>query len=304
MDRFCRLVDTHAGDRKTLMSMLGEIWPDRLQGQREADRKAAFQGNSAIWGVQAHVAFSCWFCAPNPDQPDMVDQALVRGVLGLRRLRRTATWPIFVAHGHNDDGSPRPYDPSPLDPTLAPNDAPLLREFCSGPLDQIHLVRNPPWLTLKIADGPVGKAGAIDFVVGRQQRRLACVYRDERNEYGEFHTHNGTPAELLVTDLLVHDDVPVDLPPEAVLISRMAAGVSGALSPHEEGELPLHERVIELGHPPSMSIAQIPDYPAMLQTAFDRMGWRHTDFRGYRLLMRFPPIPTSLVMRFKLAERS
>jgi hypothetical protein len=301
-ERFYRLIETHVGDRRTLMSILGEMWPERLQEQRESDRKLAFQGNSAIWGVQTRVSFAARFSAPNPESPDMVDLASVRGLLGLRRMRRTSRWPLWLAHAHNDDGTVREFHPTPLDPSLEPDDAPLLTEHCTKPLEGTRLVRDPPYLKLDMTDGPVGSAGAIDFVMGHFSQKFASLIPDEKNRYGEFHIANYTPAELQVVDLLMHRDLPVVGEPEAKLFGRIFAGAVGSMAPQQEGELPLHERMIDLGRPPSVSTVHIPGYASMLQVAFDRLNWQPGDFRGYRLIMRYPPIPTGLRIRYRLAE--
>ena len=41
----------------------------------------------------------------------------------------------------------------------------------------------------------------------------------------------------------------------------------------------------------------MPRYRQLVETVFERLGHSATDFAGYRLRMRFPPIPTLAVFR-------
>ena len=63
------------------------------------------------------------------------------------------------------------------------------------------------------------------------------------------------------------------------------------------------ETVHDLGQsPPVVATPDISQYPLMVNRAFDRLGWNLDEFRGYRLTMRYPPIPTSAVLRYPLPK--
>jgi hypothetical protein len=38
----------------------------------------------------------------------------------------------------------------------------------------------------------------------------------------------------------------------------------------------------------------------MADLVFERLQWRADDFRAWRLILRFPPLPASLIMSFPL----
>src|SRR5690606_6624513 len=98
-----------------------------------ATRKMAYQGNSAIWGIQARVRMASFFIAPNPDDPALLDTASVGGLLDVRRLRTNVGVPLFSRFSYNDDGTVR-QGPVP-EPILPSEDAAdnlmLMNRFCS-----------------------------------------------------------------------------------------------------------------------------------------------------------------------------
>ena len=49
-------------------------------------------------------------------------------------------------------------------------------------------------------------------------------------------------------------------------------------------------------------IAPSADDSSMIDLAFERAGWDSSGFHGFRLGMRYPPIPTSLILGADLPE--
>lgn len=52
--------------------------------------------------------------------------------------------------------------------------------------------------------------------------------------------------------------------------------------------------------PPDLLVPDLPAYPPMVQRVMERMGWRLEDFHGFRLRLRYPPIPSLAVTRYEL----
>ena len=68
-----------------------------------------------------------------------------------------------------------------------------------------------------------------------------------------------------------------------------------------QGRLPMPEQIQELGSgPPDIVLPEFPPYRRMIQSVFDSIGWDPREFHGFRLRMRFPPIPTLGVLRYEL----
>ncbi len=299
---FERMVEIHTGDRKTLLTMLGQLDPAGQQTQREADRKLAFQGNSSNWGVQARINLSTQFVAPNPDDPDMIDLASMLGLSDFRRLRRASRWVLMRSISYNDDGTPRKDERTPVDANCPPDAGmPLMLDFC-GSLPEIRRVDIRNGTQFELCDGPVGHSAAFDCAFGSYGRKFAPWHRDDLNRYGEHPTLLFTPCEALIADVFVHRDLPFEMPPEAALYSGLFDGVDAAWSGRESDRMSLAESVQKLGSPPSIATPLVPRYPQMVKTVYDCMGWRAKDFRAYRLMMKYPPIPTVLVLRYPLPE--
>ena len=91
---FERVISVHVGDRATLDLVIDGMASGDGAGL-EQSRKRAFLGNSGIYGVQARTNLMCCFLAPNTVAPNQLDMVMLRGLLGVRRLRPTVRLPIF-----------------------------------------------------------------------------------------------------------------------------------------------------------------------------------------------------------------
>ncbi|MCP4246032.1 MAG: hypothetical protein GY778_03190 [bacterium] len=308
MSEFERVIDVHAGDRETLEMMLGGLSKDPSGQQRaEAQRKMAFRGNSATWGVQARVQICANFIAPGDDQ-EWADLAWLSGLTDFRRLRRDAVWAIASARRATDDGTVLPAGMiQPIDPDFADEDsAPLLGAFCSDPTPEINCYTGPDGIIrYELAEGPVGNTAAATCIIGIVGRRFVRRYSAENDTIGEHLARLYTPVELLIHDLFVHKDLSYAFSPELFLYSQLPSGPAFPTAGRDRGLLPVAERVIDLGGgPPDVVTPELPRYPHMIRSVFDRLKWDATDFRGFRVKMRYPPIPTLAILRYDLPERS
>ncbi len=303
LDAFDRMVRVHSGDRATLELMLGSIAPDRVDPQRlESNRKLSFQGNSATWGVQARVRVGVQLIAPSADNPEEVDVGTVAGFLDFRRLRPTA-WPLLMNIGYSEDDRGEPaHRPLAGDP----NDPPLLRDFCTSPLPEIRTVPRPDGKTYELCEGPVGHTAASNCIFGWLARNVGSAYREgDEYEVAELMVQLNTPVEILVHDFLVHRELPFRGAPELHLYSLMHGPVPFPLWKQEHHRIPCAETLEELGEgPPLMPTPHVPRHRELVQTACAGAGWDLADFRGYRLVMRYPPIPTMPVLSYPLAKRT
>lgn len=305
---FDEVVAEHVGDRATLDLVVGSMLPPHLQVERDrVARRMAFQGNSATWGIQADVHLSSTFYAPAADDASMIDVVSIGGLLNYRRLRRGIRWPLLRVNGFQSDGEAlRAMERriEPLDPGVPRGDAPLLPAFCTGDQPPIERRSIPGGQQFEIADGPLGNRGATTSLMGYVNRSAASCYADEHNEHGELLVHWFTPVTDALVDLVVHRDLPLQMPPELRVSGRMGpVSVDPILSRGLE-PLPLAEPVRSLGAgPPRLATPLVPRYREMTDLAFARMGWDPADFVAYRLHVPFPPIPTMCVLRFALGGR-
>jgi hypothetical protein len=69
----------------------------------------------------------------------------------------------------------------------------------------------------------------------------------------------------------------------------------------ERDRLPVAERLHHLGRGlERVRTAEIPRYADILGAVFDKTGWKADDFDVYRVRMRYPPMPVSVMIRHEM----
>jgi hypothetical protein len=302
-----RLVREHFDDRGTLDLMLdglGDQGTESLQNSR----KLAYRGNSGVFGVQAKVRMMCGLLAPNPNNPATLDMIILSGYVGFRRLREKVRWPLFKLRSW---GGPqdRIQDLSgyvPLDQSRGLNRAALLWKYSSSNMPAVDEESTDGGRDFVLGEGPVGNAGAVDCFRGEILRATATRYAEKPGDTGELGINLTTPAEGLVMDLIYHRDLPFVGKAELAVFGRiLSQGKSYYDFPDGGSKLPLYATPQELGgRPPVVSTPMVPRYTEMVRDAADAMDWKLEDFAGLRVTLEFPPLWSSLHLRFPLPSRT
>ncbi len=299
---FDEMVRTHSGDRATLDMMLGNVTREGQKEREEAHRRLAFQGNSATWGVQARAQLCVNVIAPSHDE-NLVDLAWLSGLVDFRRLRHDVPWAMASARKVADDGAVMPVGTiEAIDPEYVGDDkAPLLSEFCSSPLPKVRVVPGPDGLIrYELSEGPVGNTAALSCMIGLHGRAFVRRTRAENDTLGEHAARLYTPVETLIHDFFIHEELEYAMNPSVHLYSMMPGGPAYPTSGRDAGKLPLADTVNEIGNPTEAITPSIPHYRRMLGSVIDRLGWDAKRFRGFRLTMRYPPIPAIAIFRYEL----
>lgn len=309
-------VERHVGDRSTLDLIVDGLEPERT-AHLDLSRKLAFRGNSGLLGVQAKVRVMTVFMAPGaPGASDQtrLDVVVVRGYVGLRRLRAGVRWPIFHLRGWGHESGMSTHDgwsaleaPIAADPA-APGDAgaqmPLLREFSNVGPDDIEVHRTSTGTDYFLAPGPIGNLGAVDCYIADSARGAASIYRTEEDTFGEFGATISAPTERLVFDLIVDERLDFALHPEVRAYFGLFMDSSEDPTPGSSLPLPIGQIVSPLpGTPPVVSLPAIPRYSELLKFVFERMEWDAGAFRGCRLDLNHPPLGSTILLRFQLPSR-
>jgi len=297
---FDRMVRTHAGDRATLELMLDGVGASEgVAEPLEVSRKLAFRGNSGIWGAQAKVRLRSVFLAPNRADPSQLDLAQISGLVGLRRFRSNAVWPLFRHARFQDDGSEARSRAEPLfEQKSIVHTAMLIEGYSSSPLPDVRVVEDAQSTIYELAEGPLGNHGSTTLVYGNITRCFAPRYREDANIMGECITEMNAPSEHLLFDVFVHRDVASREQFEA----RTYQGEPGSYFARRSPELPSNEAIQDLGSPPLAATTLFPPYRQLVDDVFERLEWNPRDFRGLRLEMKYPPVPAISVLRYPLPE--
>jgi len=178
----------------------------------------------------------------------------------------------------------------------------LLREFCSKPLPRFRrTIRQHGFVEDELVEGPVGNTAAVTCITGEVSRGVASYYRSEHNRCGAVVARMRTPCEALVFDQLAHEDLFGRISPELIIYSQLTGGPSIPFPGMECDRLPLSESVEYLGKGPSVVYTpHVPRYAEMVQYVFDKLALDGERFDVYRVVLLYPPIPTSVVMSHEL----
>ena len=274
--------------------MLGNSLSESGDTQRDEHyRKQLFHKASYIWGVQARVLLKIGVVGPS-SKPDMLDFVSVNGLVDFRRLRPDVPWVMASRHAHFDDGSELAASPTePVDLRyIDPDQAPLMADFCSQPLPELHRRKTRTGSTFQLVEGPVGNTGAMTCVVGMIQRNVPAFGENQQDRGRHLATCN-TPAELLLLDLLIHKDFTFAIPPDTAMVSLSCVPAPPPL--HSRTTLPLHEKLQDLGTSPTPAVTpEIPNYAQMLRAIYERTGWDSADFHAFRMKIAYPAFPTGI----------
>lgn len=300
---FEQMIKTHAGDRSNLELMLDSLMGDSVGSEPlEVSRKLAFRGNSGIWGLQARLRVRTLFIAPNPEDPNLVDTAQISGLVDICRFRKDAVLPLFETRVYNDDGSVLDApDRQPLEPEVAGYEGSmLLPGFCSAPLPPIKVLEQEYGTRHVLGDGSIGNCGATTVMYGSFTPRFATLYRDENNRFGECSADINVPVETLLFDLIVHKGAADKLEAEPKLLQRIGKQLWNG----HTSELPCPEKLQYLGFgPPRVGTPLMPRYSELVGAVFERTDWDPKDFRALRLEMKYPPVNSTVVLRYLLPEK-
>jgi hypothetical protein len=300
------LVARHAGDRSSFDLMLSCCSDGGAEQKDWERRRESFRGNSFIWGVQAKTRLGAFFMAPGA-VPGRLDVAAVYGFVGLRRLRPNVPWVITRSFCTTTAGQARnDLRREPLDPRGLEHDGestvPLVRGFCSEPLPEFHRVGVAPgYVEEEIVGGEVGNTGAVTCIAGEILRGGMSYYRDAHNQHHLATSTITTPCETLIFDQIIHEQVFGRIEPELIVYSALGPGDRFPGGRPDRLTLAVSERVERIGRGASvLRTAHMPRYPELARYVFQRMGWEGNAFEVYRVEMRFPPMPSYVVMRHEL----
>jgi hypothetical protein len=112
-----------------------------------------------------------------------------------------------------------------------------------------------------------------------------------------------TPAEFVNVDMFLHRDLSYNMPPDVSIFDRLSSPRGYNPDMDERRQLPVSSGILSLGNGiAGCSTLKIPEYLPMLEHVMGKIGFDPNDFKAYRFSMKFPPIPSAVIFRFKLPE--
>ena len=296
-DVYERVIEVHSGDRETLRLMLDSM--GRNGKSMELSRKQAFRGNSGVYGMQCAVRIGANFAAPVRDNPSRLDLAFVGGWTDVRRFRSVPRWPILDVTHRRDDNVPDAHQQFVHEPVC--EDGWVLERFCAGAMPEIHVREVPGGMRYELGDGPVGRTGDFSAYAGYVLRDAVSRYASRDDRYGQFRAGIAFPAEHVVLDLFVHHEMTEALDLEVQHFARLPNDVVESDPSHH---LPVVSHVHDLGRNPMVATPLVDRYDTIVESVMSHCGWRLADFHCLRIVDKYPPVLSTIGVRYTLRDGS
>lgn len=304
---FERMTVAHGGDRPTLELLMDGMARGRAL---EVSRKLAFRGNSGVWGLQARVRSMIEVLAPNPDDPTKLDSALAGGIHDLRRLRSVQGWPLFRFHRYGVGAAASAHAPrrlSPIEPPRAADEpALIMRSFCSPPGAEVHSdTESDGTVVHRLVDGPIGQQGAVTLLFGMLEQASVPRYASSaaEPEFGEMGALVTMPIEHALIDILVHQDMLGEFRPELVVYGRPHGSLELDPAVRENYRLPIEGTIERFDDLDEVGTELVHDRPRLIQSVLQAGKWDAEDFTLFRATVQYPPMPSTVMMRYALPLR-
>ena len=102
----------------------------------------------------------------------------------------------------------------------------------------------------------------------------------------------------------MHRDLAFALRPRALVFPRIYPDNEQTPADGDPTQIPLKATVSELpGSPPALSSPALPGYAELIEKACTRLGCERGNFRGVRLQLRYPPLNSTVLLRFDLPAK-
>lgn len=299
-ERFEKLVAAHAEDRKSFEAMVHSLAEPNGDGEAAIAlglRRTAYRTNSAIWGVQVGLFWTCLLARPGTGRGTN-DHMLISAKLGLRRLRADA--PVLVERTRSGDDERR--EREAVDKAaFARHGVPLMPDFCSRPTPKLRATKSADgWNRSELASSAVGRASSVDLVFASRMRDVKVARGGPNNARGiRSSSCFVTPAETTVMDMLVHRDLLPVTP--SVRTYTSVEVLSHELAPLDAPTLPgkLPVTVREDG---SVDSPDVPRAAEIVGRACEEAGWDPREFVLYRVRQDYPVLHSVVWFQLDFGE--
>jgi hypothetical protein len=281
---FEELIQRHAGDQRTMITLLEAIGGERGEAHDLKERRAAFRANARLWGVQSRARIVCTIMHPGSCQRT-VDAVSVDGMVDLCSLRRG----VEVRIGHK-----RVHDVEELVTPLEEMEPGLIPDFCSGVL--------PPLLRRLHQDGAVdvvmmpealGKSGAISYFC---RHDAPAVSQGEPDTIFSFNSFVAIPTEVQYVDALLPRGWADPSTALAVYFACMHDPKACFLRrPEDRFEGPA--RAVYLGRGVErLRAPEFERYPELISRILAQVGWDPQGLELFRVRVEYPLLHSSTML--------
>ena len=149
----------------------------------------------------------------------------------------------------------------------------------------------------ELLPGPAGQTGASTVITAEIVRDVAPVAPSQPGEKALFGAGVRTPGEVLISDHFVHRELFPGVMRELCVFGELISNTTR----DERDRIPVADKLQHLGRGlHRVRTAEVPRYADLLECVFQQTGWKAEDFDVYRVRMRYPPIPVSVMIRHEM----
>ncbi len=300
-----QVLDSRGYDPRALRVLAaGSQDSKRVRGELRRAHRAAFEAGRVIWGYHLRARIGATLITPNADG-EHCDMAAMTLLHDIDRLGPGPAQRVYAPMIRWTGDTPAVAGAAALG--SHPRIPALVEKLSSARIlpSEVDAGEGPEAGHAMFKARSASRTGPLDLAFGEVVPRIGTRFRGDDDTSAEVSLPIGMPMAFGIIDVLLHRDLPRGGDPVAAHFGSWvrpgaAATWSGAL------RLPLHDetQVVAPGELPHALRAAAPAYGELLQLGVRSLGkgLRLQDFECFRLAMPFPPMPTSLVMRWRLAD--
>ena len=291
-ERFRALLEATPGGRAALDAHIAETSRELGWKRQNTSKQATFKSMSFLLGYYGDLMTSTLMVIPSED-PTQVDGLEITHRMGVRRMRSSATIPLFSFTAWADKGSD--VVRSRLDPITPSSSWPhpsniLLPDFCTRPMPAVDVVHEGPSMAV-VLPGTRSSEGSKDFAWAFRLRNGG-----PRNPGADVHALHGyflhMPTRRVVRDLFIAESIYPGATPFATWAlpgTRQHENPPGEEAPRYYARVDLEAEFESLTDPKRMfSIRGVPGNEQMIRSILERSGHAKTRFRGWRCTLDYP----------------
>jgi len=288
-DRFRRLLESIPGGRAALDARIAESSRELGWKREHTSKQATFKSLSFLLGYYCDAMSSSMFLVPSDTDPGAADAIEVTRRVGVRRMRSTATIPLFSFTPWAGEGPDR-VGPLARDAAGPSPSNILLAEFCSSPMPAVEVVNEDTSFAVVLPGTPKAEP-AMDFAWAfRHDRCHEVTLEKDLQVLHAYFLH--MPTRRVVRDLFIAESLG---PNAAPLITWALPGTRHYEHPPRDGASNYYASVaLDARYEPldeskrTHPITGMPGHDRMVQSVLERAGHAKTRFRGWRCTLDYP----------------
>ncbi|MEM8713775.1 MAG: hypothetical protein AAGG01_22765, partial [Planctomycetota bacterium] len=304
---YASMLSEFSGGRNDLEATLaGWIPEERDRAERDA-RRSVFRGMTTLSGTRTGTIYNSLYLVPSPDSRERIDSLLVAVRQDVRRLQAGArilvmqittetTAGVWGQERRTLEGSAIEGDPRTL----------LLPDLCSHPIPALDLdTSTAERLAVRIAEDALDVNEFATLGFGWRTVEHFPRRRNQDVGYGQITMRAVHPAEALVMDLFVHEDVQLGGSPFTAIQLADQTTITVRRSPPAEDSTARTSAppVLHLdAHPSGLHSQDVRACKAIAENACREAGYAPENFRKYRTRLEFPVLSEELTLWWPLAH--